>query len=319
MRPDVRDRLVLPILLPLGIVVFLTLLLFGFSRLLLGVTAIAATITAVVVSIGILVISAVAANRSTIRGSTIGAAFGATAGVAMLAGGIALAVVGEGEEEEPVDHDGVETVQLAAANIAFEPTTLSVPADAPFAIEFDNRDGAQHNVVIFDNPDFSGEPLFEGDLITGPATTTYEVDALAAGTYFFFCRIHPQMTGEIEAAPGPGGEPGEEPGRPGEEPGGQPGGVPTEPATVTALGIAFDTDTISIPADQPATLTFDNRDAQPHNIAIYTDDSLSEVLFPGEIITGPETIEYAIPPLEAGENYFQCDVHPSMNGTVSVA
>jgi plastocyanin len=313
MRPDVRDRLVLPVLLPVGIVVFLVLMLWGFSRLLLGVTAAAATVTAVVVSIGILVISAIAANRGTIRGSTIGAAFGATAGVAMLAGGIALAVVGEGEEE-PVDHGPAVTVELVAVNIAFEPTTLPVPADAPFAIAFENRDGVQHNVVIHDNPEFSGEPVFRGDLITGPATTTYDVDPLAPATYFFFCEVHPQMIGDIEAAPGQGGGPGEEPGGPGEEPG---GGVPTEPATVVAQGIAFDTDTISMPADEPATLTFDNRDSQPHNIAIYADDSLSEAFFQGEIVTA-ETVEYPIPPLEAGEYYFQCDVHPSMNGTVSV-
>src|SRR5919204_253028 len=130
MRPDLRDRVVLPILLPLGIILFLIALLWGFSRLLLGVTATAATVTATVVALGILVISAVAANRHTIRSSTIGAAFGATVGLAMVTGGIALAVVGSGEAEEP-DENGAHgaTVELAAANIAFQPTTPSDPAD----------------------------------------------------------------------------------------------------------------------------------------------------------------------------------------------
>jgi plastocyanin len=329
MRPDLRDRVVLPILLPLGIILFLVALLWGFSRLLLGVTATAATVTATVVALGILVISAVAANRHTIRSSTIGAAFGATVGLAMVTGGIALAVVGSGEAEEP-DENGAHgaTVELAAANIAFEPTTLSAPADTPFTIEFDNRDSAQHNVEIFDNPERSGTPLFEGEIITGPATVAYRVDPLAEGTYFFLCVVHPQMTGEIEVAPGaPGGEPGGEPGGPGGGTGGGPpgGGAPgdgapggAEPATVVAQGIAFDTDTISLPADQPSTLTFDNRDTVPHNIAIYTDDSLSEALFQGEIVTGPATAQYEIPPEPAGEYYFHCDVHPTMNGTVTV-
>ena len=320
MRPDLRDRVVLPILLPLGIVVFLVALLWGFSRLLLGVTPTAATVTATVVALGILVISAVAANRHTIRSSTIGAAFGATAGLAMLTGGIALAVVGSGEAEGP-DENGAHgaTVELVAANIAFEPTTLSAPADTPFTIEFDNRDGAQHNVQIYDNPDFSGTPLFEGEIITGPATVAYQVDPLAEGTYYFLCVVHPQMTGEIEAVPGePGGEPGGPGGGTG---GGQPGGgAPggAEPATVVAQGIAFDTDTISLPADQPSTLTFDNRDTVPHNIAIYTDNSLSEALFQGELVTGPATLQYEVPPSPAGEYYFHCDVHPNMNGTVTV-
>src|SRR5919106_4669999 len=316
MRPDLRDRVVLPILLPLGIVLFLVALLWGFSRLLLGVTPTAATVTATVVALGILVISAVAANRHTIRSSTIGAAFGATAGLAMLAGGIALAVVGSGEAEEPGENGAHgTTVELVAANIAFEPTTLSVPVDAPFTIEFDNRDSAQHNVQIYDNPDFSGTPVFEGELITGPASVAYRVDPLAEGTYYFLCVVHPQMTGEIEAVPGsPGGEPGGPGGGTG---GGQPGGgAPggAEPATVVAQGIAFDTDTISLPAGQPSTLTFDNRDTVPHNIAIYTDNSLSEALFQGEIITGPANVQYEIPPLPAGGDYFPCDVHPQNKG-----
>jgi plastocyanin len=324
MRPDLRDRLVLPILLPIGIILFLVALLWGFSRLLLGVTATAATVTATVVALGILVISAVAANRHTIRSSTIAAAFGATAGLAMLTGGIALAVVGSGEAEEPGENGAHgATVELVAANIAFEPTTLSVPADTPFTIEFDNRDSVQHNVEIFDNPERTGTPVFEGELITGPATVAYRVDPLAEGTYFFLCVVHPQMTGEIEAVPGaPGGEPGGEPGEPGGGTGGGPpgGGAPggAEPATVVAQGIAFDTDTISLPADQPSTLTFDNRDSVPHNIAIYTDSSLSEALFQGEIVTGPATLQYEVPPLPAGEYYFHCDVHPNMNGTVTV-
>src|SRR5918994_2708986 len=324
MRPDLRDRVVLPILLPLGIVLFLVALLWGFSRLLLGVTATAATVTATVVALGILVISAVAANRHTIRSSTIGAAFGATAGLAMLTGGIALAVVGSGEAEEPGENGAPgTTVELVAVNIAFDPTTLSVPADAPFTIEFDNRDSAQHNVQIYDNPERSGTPVFEGEIITGPATVAYRVDPLAEGTYFFLCVVHPQMTGQIEVAPGaPGGEPGGEPGGPGGGTGGGPpgGGAPggAEPATVVAQGIAFDTDTISLPADQPSTLTFDNRDTVPHNIAIYADDSVSEMLFQGEIVTGPATAQYEISPSPAGEYYFQCDVHPTMNGTVTV-
>lgn len=326
MRPDLRDRVVLPVLLPLGIVLFLVALLWGFSRLLLGVTATAATVTATVVALGILVISAVAASRHTIRSSTIGAAFGATAGLAMLTGGIALAVVGSGEAEGPEpDENGAHgaAVELVAANIAFDPTMLSAPADTPFTIEFDNRDsGQQHNVVIFDNPERSGTPVFEGELITGPATVEYRVDPLTEGTYYFLCEVHPQMTGEIEAAPGPpSGEPGGPGGPGGETGGGAPGGgAPggAEPATVVAQGIAFDTDTISLPADQPSTLTFDNRDTVPHNIAIYTDESLSEALFQGEIVTGPATVEYEVPPLPAGEYYFHCDVHPTMNGTVTV-
>ena len=89
--------------------------------------------------------------------------------------------------------------------------------------------------------------------------------------------------------------------------------------TVVAEAIAFDTATITLAADVENVVTFDNRDAGiQHNIAIYTDSSMTEELFFGELVTGPVTVEYAIPPLPAGEYYFVCIVHPNMNGTVVV-
>jgi plastocyanin len=226
---------------------------------------------------------------------------GATAGVAMLAGGIALAVApeegeGEGGGERPV-------VALAAFNVAFEPTSLTVPADEAFTLRFNNRDAdVQHNVDIFDNAEYSGTALFEGELVTGVRELDYAVDPLAPGGYFFRCVVHPTMVGEIEAVPG-GGE-------------GGGGGGPT----VVAQDIAFDTSSIELVADVPSTITFDNRDAGvQHNIAIYSDSTLGDELFNGELVTGPATFEYAVPALEAGEYYFQCIVHPPMNGTVVVS
>ena len=100
MKPALRDRLVMPILLPLGILAVIAAALFGFSRILLSLTPTAATVTAIVVAIGVVVTASVAAGRKQVRLSTIGAMLGVTAGLAMLAGGVALAVVG-GTEEEP--------------------------------------------------------------------------------------------------------------------------------------------------------------------------------------------------------------------------
>lgn len=299
MRKDVRDRLVLPVLLPVGILVLIGGVLWGFSRILLGVTATAATSTAIVVAGAIVAISAVAAGRTTIRGSTIAAMFGATAGAAMLVGGIALAVVGGGEE---VGGEDGAVVRLAARDLAFQPTHLTAPVAEAFTIAFDNQDTVQHNVQIFENEDHSGTPLFDGALITGPAETDYAVEPLEAGTYYFLCEVHPQMTGDIEAAEGGG-----------------PGGPGGPGVTVTAQGLAFDTAEIDLPADQPSTIRFDNQEAGvQHNISIYADDSLGDILFQGQLITGPATTEYPVPPLPAGTGYFQCDVHPTMSGTVRI-
>jgi plastocyanin len=304
MKPALRDRLVLPVLLPIGIVVVIGAVLYGLSRILLSLTPMAATFTALAVAIGVVAAGSFAAASKQVRISTLGAMVGGVAGVAMLAGGIALAVVAgegeEGEEERPV-------VTLAAANIAFEPTSLTAPAAEPFTLQFHNQDaGTQHNVEIFANPDFTGEPEFAGEIITGVRQVQYPVPALEAGPYAFRCVVHPDMTGELEAVEGEGG---------GGDGGGGPGGV-----TVVAQGTAFDTSTIALPPSAPTTITFDNRDAGvPHNIAIYADDSLSETLFPGEVITGPASIDYEVPAIDPGSYYFQCDVHPTMNGSVEVA
>ena len=310
MRPALRDRLVMPILLPLGILAVIAATLFGFSRILLSLTPTAATLTAIVVASGVVITAAVAAGRKQVRLSTLGAMLGVTAGVAMLAGGVALAVVG-GSEEEPGGGGEKPVVTLAAANIAFEPTSLTVPAGEAFILQFHNQDAnTQHNVQIFDDPGFAGTPLFNGALVTGVRQTDYDVDPLEPGAYFFRCEVHPTtMMGEMQAVPsgGEGGGPG--PGGPG---GG--GGV-----TVVAQNLAFDTATIEL-EPVPTTLTFENRDAGvQHNIAIYSDSSLGDELFNGELVTGPATVEYTVPALPPGEHYFQCNVHPNMNGTVVIS
>jgi plastocyanin len=309
MRPVLRDRLVMPILLPLGILAVIAAVLFGFSRILLSLTPTAATVTAIVVAIGVVATASVAAGRKQVRLSTLGAMLGVIGGVAMLAGGIALAVVG-GAEEEPGGGEEKPVVTLAAANIAFEPTSLTVPAAEAFTLRFHNEDAnTQHNVQIFDDPEFGGTPLFSGALITGVRQADYEVDPLEAGAYFFRCEVHPTtMTGKIQAAPSGPGEPG------GTGPGGPGGGV-----TVVAQNIAFDTSTIRL-EPVPTTITFENRDAGvQHNIAIYSDSSLADDLFSGELVTGPTTVDYAVPELPPGEHYFQCDVHPNMSGSVVVS
>jgi plastocyanin len=88
--------------------------------------------------------------------------------------------------------------------------------------------------------------------------------------------------------------------------------------TITADDLRFDVTCIVLPADEAVTIVLVNDDTDPHNFAIYTDSSKGTELFAGEIIDGGETIEYEIPPLEVGTFYFDCTVHPTMNGSVIV-
>jgi plastocyanin len=219
-----------------------------------------------------------------------------------------------GPEEECTPVEGG-TVTVVAEGVAFtDGSCIAAPASEAFTIAFDNRDaGTQHNVEIFTGTEPSGETLFEGDIITGPDQIDYDVPALDAGEFAFNCVVHPTMTGTIRAGEGGGAT-----GATGGGGGGGGGGAAT--TTVTAANVEFDTATIDLPADQPTTIHFVNDDAGvPHNIGIYEDDTVVAELFQGEQITGPDEIDYAIDPLAAGNYYFQCDVHPDMNGSVVVS
>jgi plastocyanin len=87
------------------------------------------------------------------------------------------------------------TQHIAAQNIQFDTDHLAAPAGQGWVLVFDNNDpGVPHNVEILDH---TGTSVFRGDVVTGPTTVSYRVPALAAGTYKFFCDVHPTMTGTL--------------------------------------------------------------------------------------------------------------------------
>lgn len=91
-------------------------------------------------------------------------------------------------------------VAVTAAGIAWDADCLAAPAGTAFTIELDNTDSVPHNLAILAG-DGTGDPLFRGEIFQGPATRTYDVPALAAGTYRFRCDVHPaQMEGTFVVA-----------------------------------------------------------------------------------------------------------------------
>ncbi|MEX1263799.1 MAG: cupredoxin domain-containing protein [Actinomycetota bacterium] len=222
----------------------------------------------------------------------------------------------------PGGGEGGEGVTVAAAALEFDTDTIELPAETPTTITFDNQEaGTQHNIAIYGD-DSLAEELFKGDLVTGPASVPYEVPALAEGEYFFQCDVHPTMTGIVVVAGGGGGGGGSGgSGGSGEEelPPDEGGGGATATASVAAENTAFIPTTLTWPGDTQVALTFDNRDPADvigqHNVSIYDGET---ALFTGELISGPTTFEYPIPPMVAGIFEFRCDVHPEMIGTVEV-
>ena len=99
--------------------------------------------------------------------------------------------------------------------------------------------------------------------------------------------------------------------------GGESPPPPTNGLVVSAANVAFDTTEITLAAGKAQALEFNNEDTLEHNISVYEDDSAAKDLFTGEIIPGGSSTTYDIEIPDPGEFYFQCDVHPNMNGAVT--
>ncbi|MGH2474848.1 MAG: cupredoxin domain-containing protein [Candidatus Limnocylindrales bacterium] len=96
-----------------------------------------------------------------------------------------------------------------------------------------------------------------------------------------------------------------------------PGSAPAGDAvTITAKDLKFGQTEVTVPADQPFDLVFDNQEGAPHNVAIYTDSSASTEISVGEIFSGPAQKTQSVPALTAGSYFFRCDVHPDMQGSI---
>ncbi len=92
----------------------------------------------------------------------------------------------------PPPPSGAPAVALTAHNVAFDKSTLEVPAGQPFVIDFKNTDaGTPHDVDIRQTDKATlvqDQPVTEGG-----AESTYTYKALQPGTYVFICSIHPTL------------------------------------------------------------------------------------------------------------------------------
>ena len=292
-----REDLLLPILIPVVALAAIGVVLFAFSRILLAVKPAAATAVALVAAAAIIGVAAFVSGRRRVETPALGAFVGAIAGIAMLAGGVAIAVIGPPVPEVEPQHLTL-AAPVGAVQKGFSTDALSAEPGTPIDLEFDNEDtGIGHNVVVFDGADDKAPTLFEGTVVTGPTTTQYQIKALTDGSYFFHCEIHPTtMTGTLTVEKGAGG------------------------IKLVAKNTSFEEKELTFPAGQSSTLAYDNEDPFEHNFSIYEDPSASGTpLFTVDPFAGPTTKTFEVPALPPGEHYFRCDIHPTMNGKVIVA
>jgi plastocyanin len=215
MNSDFRQRIFLPIILPLAVVIGFVGFAFALSRVLLAVPESASTTIAMGVATYVLLIAAIvtAKSRITSRALAVGVTLGvASIGVAGVVAGMAgmrplehdAEVAGEGDsgggaESQNTGGEGEEGQGEAApgtfvaVDIDFSAAPETLPAGGT-TITIDNQGAAVHNVTFVG---VNGEdPIVEAQ---GGQTDEGEVD-LAPGSYTYYCSVpghRPAMEGEL--------------------------------------------------------------------------------------------------------------------------
>lgn len=204
-----RDRLLLPVGIPVGSLVVIGVVVFLMSRLLLGVPHELATPIALVVALIILLGFAYVGTQAHVsRGQVlgfVGAGLIVTAAslpYLVLAGqGMAESIAHRAEEEAATAGLGAGVVALSSSNNlnVWDKKSITIPASGQVTIRYKNNDaGVLHNFALY--VEKGGKAIFQGKNITGPATEDYVFESPGPGKYFFQCDIHPvTMFGEAIA------------------------------------------------------------------------------------------------------------------------
>jgi plastocyanin len=295
---------------PLLAVLFGGALVWSFSRILLAVPKKdEATAIALLMALNVLIAAALIAYGTRVRRRPAAFPFLLLAALLLVAGGgVAAGVFGDRGQEQAAEAKGpTQAVALEAKGIKFVQTELTFTEGAQIKMTFKNEDaGTQHNFALFNGPNASAPPIFQGDPTTGPASIVYAFTAPSKpGSYYFHCDFHPgTMTGTVKVVPGGGGGGG--------------GAAPTE----EAKGIKFLQPKLTVtPSGGKVAIHFVNGDAgTPHNIAVFRGaNANAPVLFRGELVTGPGSADYTFTAPPPGTYFFHCDVHPTMTGTLTLS
>ena len=222
---EATERLALPLLIPLGIMAFALLVIYGLSRIYLEVSNEVATGLAAGIALGILFVAWYIASRPSVPGWQIGSI--AVLAATVLAGGAIFAVVeddeGEASGEEPTaaasPDDGAAadgtpgSLAVSMGDNFFEfageaEPAIAVAAGEEITIDLTNDGLAIHNMHIAGTDNEFGdaicelggeEPCSDPDLFQAGDTGSITFSFDEPGTFIFRCDFHPaEMIGTIE-------------------------------------------------------------------------------------------------------------------------
>ncbi len=89
-------------------------------------------------------------------------------------------------------------LKITAVGILFDTDKLLAPAGQQLTITVDNQDaGIPHNINFFKGADATGESVAKTAIETGKIVQTLTFGPLEAGSYYFQCDVHPNMSGTL--------------------------------------------------------------------------------------------------------------------------
>jgi plastocyanin len=207
---EATERLALPLLIPLGILAFSLLVIYGLSRIYLEVSNEAATGMAAGIALGVLLVAWYIVSRPSVPGWQIASI--AVVAAAVLAGGTIFGIVEDDESEasgeEPAaaaspdegaatDGDDVFAIAMIPA-LAFDTDEITLPADTEVTVRADNQDTAiLHNWALYTD-DTASDLIAKTKICAASCVDEVTFTAPPPGEYFFRCDVHPiQMVGTV--------------------------------------------------------------------------------------------------------------------------
>jgi plastocyanin len=192
MNNELRERAILPVLIPVVAIIVTEIVVFSMSRVLLAAGETPAVVIGLGAALAILIGAAMIAARPRLKTASIVAVL-ALGGIVTIAAGVAAIQRGPAYEREEAEN--LPTIEVSADDLVFSTKTLELKT-AGAHIDFENADTQQHNIAIFESAGDLGTPLFRGEMVEPGGSTTYEVPKQEPGTYYFHCDVHPQMNGK---------------------------------------------------------------------------------------------------------------------------
>jgi plastocyanin len=206
-RPDmygeVRFRIPLVFIIPIGALAAIAAVTVGFSRVLLNVPKEAAVAIATVMAFNILMACAVIATRP--RMNSVQMAELAVVALYPVIVGIAIWQFGLGTESEAAAETKAPAgagTQLVAQDSEFDSDELQVTAGEEATVSVDNQDSVEHSFSVYEtsaDADAQQNAVFDGPNVSGGENEDYEFTIKKSGNYVFQCDIHPSMRGTLTA------------------------------------------------------------------------------------------------------------------------